>query len=557
MNRIKLLPDKTVRRIKAGEVIDRPASAFKELIENAIDAGAKRINAAFTGAGKHSLSVADDGTGMGFDDAVLACERHSTSKITAAADIDDLRSYGFRGEALFSIAQCSQLELKTRSSEEDLGTVVRYDFGALKGIDKQPLAAGTTVTVSHIFREIPARRRFMRTNHTERMHLIDRFQALCLANPGIAFSLHDGGKELVFCPQTTGISRRLQDLAAMPSDQLLSRDITNGDVSMQLLAPQPDKRITRHLFSRIWINRRPVRVPLLARQLNDWMKRRYVSGERPFYLLFITAPPATVDVNTHPQKLEVRFRAPGDVIRLLARMLEQLSHAAPRLHVAPSPVSALQEQQPMYQPPRPAPQAIPSATAHQGGLLPAGMHVVGQVLDTYIVAERSGEMLLIDQHALFERFRYDQLLAAYQTRQPVRQGLLIPVTVPRNPAHPIPGWLDSLNRLGFDIDTLEDVLVIRKVPKLLERGDIKQMLFDLFQLLSGERSEPSAQWLERIIATMACHSSLRGNYPLTREHQQHVISLLDRISQPTCPHGRPVMVSLERKDLERLFKRSL
>jgi len=600
MPRIRVLSDLVASQIAAGEVVERPASVLKELVENALDAGAGRLEVRWEEGGKRLLEIADDGWGMGRDDLYLALERHATSKVRTVDDLGRLATYGFRGEALPSIASVTRLELCS-AEEEGQGHRLRCEFGIIKEVLPAPRSRGTTVTARDLFAQVPARRRFLKSTDTEHAHLWGVLTRLALATPQVHWTLRsDRGGDLVLPPVPAAGARlgpllgeRLASLVPFRSGE--PPWVLHGYIS----PPQLSFRDRNHLY--LFVNGRAVRDRLLLAALSEGWEGFFPKGAYPAAVLFLDLPPEAVDVNVHPTKAEVRFREPQRIFPWVSRSLrdawEQLKDGLPSvLDLPPRPVE-LELDRPV-RPPAPAapprqphlwerePDATGAAAALAAAFAPAPaaggpypvpaeagaaepaaplpptpVRYLGAFEDTYLLAqvqgEREPELWIIDQHVAHERILYERL---FQHRhQPAVQPLLPPQVVRVGPAAlaRLAPFLEEFDRAGLEVEAFgDDSLVVRGLPDFLAERDPQALLDDLLARLDTQGRVDLDLFRRELNAELSCKAAIKKHHQLPPELAQRLVEDLLACAVPhTCPHGRPVIKKLTRTDLERSFGR--
>ncbi len=567
---IKVLDKNTIGQIAAGEVVERPASVVKELVENALDAGATQITVEARGGGVGRLRVTDNGAGIPAGEAALAFERHATSKITGPADLENIASLGFRGEALPAIAAVADVELLTRSDADAAGTYLRLEGGAVVKEAAQARARGTTVTVAGLFRRVPARLKFLKTTATENGHIANIVSRYALAYPEVAFELIIEGKTSL---KTSGRGRLIDAVidvyGVATAGKMLAVRPPEGEfaagaeaavsVSGMVGAPELDRVGRGHLS--FFVNRRWVTSRRLTYAVEEAYRGLLMTGRHPVAVLNIALPPAEVDVNIHPAKSEVKFRDEAGVFRAVQR-------AVRRALVSEMPVPQVGETTAAYRSASSSPQTAWSPPVNRPDMplseappmlaatLPV-LRVVGQVMRAYIVAEGPDGLYLIDQHAAHERIRYDKLRQQRTEARPEVQGLLEPVALEVTPpqAQILGACRESLAAYGFAVESFgERTYLVRAVPALLAGEDWEALLRDLLEELSGEAR---SDWEERILASLACHGAVRSGQALSDEEMRALVRQLETTPNPhTCPHGRPTVIHLSAARLERDFGRS-
>jgi len=588
MNKIRRLPEDLANQIAAGEVVERPASVVKELVENAIDAGARRIAVHVELGGKKQVRVEDDGEGMTPEDARLAIERHATSKIRRADDLAAIRTMGFRGEALPSIASVSHFVMRTRARGEQGGTEIRVNGGAVASVTEVGAAEGTTVEVSDLFYNLPARRKFLKADAAESAQVSRIVTQLALAHPEVGFTLTSGGRTVLQCPPTASLRDRLYQVHGDRDDLIEIRKEAGGMRLSGFVAALAEQGPTRGAQN-VFINRRIVKDRTIAHAIIDAYSQASIKERSPEVHLFIEMDPEAVDVNVHPTKAEVRFREQSLVHEVVRRaLMEALGQGgAPQLQLQPETVA-----------PR-IPTTIPLPGALTGGAfpsrwMPAGaqgasstlqgagstfesapstlqgapstvpdikpMIPLGQFRDTFIIAVDDEGVAIIDQHVAHERVLFERVMQRLTAGALESQQLLIPLLLELSPsAHQIlVSRAEELSRFGFDVESFgTSTIRVTAVPALLDRADSEKALAALADDLEGlDRGAQVQDALQRIAATTACHAAVKANDPLTYEKMAHILDELRATAYSTvCPHGRPVMLRLTRREIEKNFDR--
>ena len=596
MNRIQRLPPELANQIAAGEVVERPASVIKELVENAIDAGARRISIVVEFGGKKLMSVEDDGEGMSADDAMLAVERHATSKIRSSADLAAISTLGFRGEALPSIASVSKFRLRTRARGAMSGTELRIEAGALVSRREVGAAEGTLVEVGELFFNLPARRKFLKADTAEAAQISRLVTQLALCYSEVGFVLKSGARLLLEAPPAGSLAERFYQIYGDRPDLVpvvkSAAGITIGGFAAAL-GEQGPARGPQHVF----VNNRIVRDRTISHAIQAAYAVATIKERSPEVHLFIELGHDRVDVNVHPTKAEVRFLEQGLVHEVLRRAIVDALGAtsAPELVLSPavgpgSPpqTSALplgfgqHSAEPDARPAAPvsaadfdawtlaaaagAPTAWPQprSTTQAGqdtvSTLIRAMTPIGQFRNTFIIAVDDDGLAIIDQHVAHERILFEQFSERLTSRELESQRLLTPVVLEVSPGEhqTLLGHAAALSRFGFDLEDFGGTsLRIGAVPAVLDWNRCEEALravaADLDGLSPGAGVEVA---LRQMAATMACHAAVKANDPLTREKMQYLLDELRRTSHSSvCPHGRPVVLRLTRREIERNFER--
>ena len=585
MGRIVRLPADLANQIAAGEVVERPASVVKELVENSIDAGARRIAIAIELGGKKSLRVEDDGEGMEPEDARLAIERHATSKLRSAADLERIATLGFRGEALPSIASVSHFTLRTRARGAQSGTEIRVDGGAVASVVERGMPEGTSIEVADVFYNLPARRKFLKSDAAESAQVSRIVTQLALCYPEIGFSLTSAGRKVIQCPPVATLRDRLYQLYGDRSDLIeVRRD--SGDIRVlgyiAALAEQGPTRGPQNVF----VNRRVVKDRTIAHAIIDAYSVASIKERSPEVHLFIEMPHDAVDVNVHPTKAEVRFRDQSYMHQVIRRTIgdalgrgpaPELQLESPRLpeslpSTLPLPASFTAAIPSRWAPPpvaaptgeRFAPASDRGVPASGGGEIATAsirpMMALGQFRDTYIIAVDEDGLCIIDQHVAHERVLFERITERLTSGRLESQRLLVPLLVdlPSAAREALMAHAADLERLGFEVEEFGgDAVRLSAIPALLERDAATAAVRALAEDLDGlDRGSGVDAAIKRIAATMACHAAVKANYPLTAEKMAHILEELRRTAYSTiCPHGRPVMLRLTRREVEKNFQR--
>ncbi|HVN32478.1 MAG TPA: DNA mismatch repair endonuclease MutL [Thermoanaerobaculaceae bacterium] len=567
MAKIHLLPDALINQIAAGEVVERPASVVKELVENSLDAGARSIRVEISEGGREMVAVDDDGCGMDGEDAPLALQRHATSKVSDADDLNRISTLGFRGEALPSMAAASHLTLETAAADGE-GTRVEVEFGRVVGVAPCARPRGTRVSVRDLFARLPARRKFLRTEATELRHAVSALTALAFTHPEVAFILEHGKRTLLHLPSVRELTQRLSDLfgARRAREARPVQHAASGvAVSGFLLPPSGSREIV------VAVNGRAVRDRLLIGAINRALRGPSGVSEADAYL-HVSLPPAEVDVNVHPTKAEVRFADPGRVISALTQGLAvaRLALHGPvqvRRVVSVAPSAAEGPRLPLVPYPSGAstggtPPAVregftpePMREGMQPALTKWGRYI-GQYRETYLVLEDGEGLVLIDQHVAHERVLFERLLGTGS--KPAVQGLLLPEIVELPPALAVlaaeaAGVFESL---GLELEAASGTTVrVVGVPAALPPGRSAEMVRQLLSDLAGGEM-PGESLRERAAASLACQSAIKKNRPLSRAEAEHLIVELGQVREPhRCPHGRPIVLALPHSEIERRIGR--
>lgn len=581
--RIQRLAPALANQIAAGEVVERPASVVKELVENAIDAGATRIGVTIEFGGKKLIAVEDDGHGMSPEDARLAVERHATSKIRTADDLAAILTLGFRGEALPSIASVSTFRLRTRARGALSGTEIRIDGGRLVSERDVGAPEGTLIEVADLFHNLPARRKFLKADTAESAQVSRLVTQMALGYPEIGFTLRSRDRLLIEAPPAGSTEERFYQIYGDRPDLVpVRKDAAGMRVSgyIAALAEQGPVRGPQHVF----VNRRLVKDRTIAHAISAAYSVATIKERSPEVHLFIEVPPDRVDVNVHPTKAEVRFLDQSLVHEVLRRaLIDALGQGGvPELVLrqgAPQPPEPLGTSLPWSfgQGALSTPQSasgdpglpltpVPPRLALSGGqstvqTLIAPLTPLGQFRNTFILAVDDEGIAIIDQHVAHERILFEQIAERLTTGRVEVQPLLTPVLLELSPGEhqTLLSHRAALERLGFSYEDFGGAsLRITAVPALLDWTQVDAALRAVVADLDGLAPGAGVDLvLRQMAATMACHAAVKANDPLTREKMQYLLDELRRTSHSTvCPHGRPVVLRLTRREIERTFERS-
>ena len=607
MSKIKILPEILSNKIAAGEVVERPASVVKELVENALDAAATRIMVDIEKGGRSLIRVSDNGSGMGRDDALLALERYATSKIYKDQDLFHIQTLGFRGEALPSIAAVSRFSLVSRDPSADAGTEIRVEGGKIKDVSEVGAPKGTMVTIRQLFFNTPARRKFLKTIGTEMGHIGDKIASIALGHPGVQFRLTHNGKIVKDWPSTaTPLDRVVDVLGGDLKNALHPIEFQNSAVSISgwISAPRTTRRTSRGLF--IYVNGRYVRDRIVQHALFEGYSQRLVKGQFPIAALFINVPFEEVDVNVHPTKNEVRFARQRDVHeavrQAVTRTLVEVDRpgwgtgathfsedsqypAADRGAATGVREFGIKEADDRFQPvsldsdefatgripdepatrnAQPATHNAQPATLTQTTIWRqkrfGDMRIIGQLHNTYIVCEADAGLILIDQHAAHERILFERFSDRATHAPKAAQRLLVPETVELGyrEAAVLEKLIPDLAALGLDIEPFGgNTFLVKSLPPLLAEHEVKPLLVDIVEkIVAVGSSSGLAQKLAECRMVMACHGAIRANQALSEAQINGLLAQLDECDNPShCPHGRPTWIRWDLRALEKSFKR--
>jgi DNA mismatch repair protein MutL len=665
MSKIRVLPDNLANKIAAGEVVERPASIVKELIENSIDAGAKQIEVAVEYGGRRLIRVSDDGEGMARDDAILAFERHATSKIKTAEDLEGIITLGFRGEALASIASVAKVRLRTQTADDLVGTEIEIVGGRMLKVRDTAFARGAEFEIRDLFFNVPARRKFLKSEATESFHISNLVTHYALAHPQLSFTLINNNRESIRVTPTASLRERAYQLFGEGFiSNLIEVHAESGELSVQGFVSSPSATRTSRDSQYFFINGRYVRDKVLNKALSEAYRAMIPSGVYPSAMIFLVLPSEEVDVNVHPAKTEVRFFRSAivhdtvrDAVRdaiskakaAATRFADKIPEPAPAKHLEPSdpaifrekapPISRdemragfrLQVPQPTQQPPNQQKidlgfkrQSESSSTGQQAShvepsreyppavmdepvgaaeeITPAaleerepdeplryGKHIgclgargvvsehlkpaqnltlsadeinpFGQLHNSFIIAADRAGLLLIDQHVAHERILFEQHWRALRGKRVEVQRMLIPETLELSPAQAtaFDQLLPELEENGFELGMLSGrTIAIKAMPAMLAPGTAQALLVELLEAIEEDRRGLSLDELRaEIAASLACRAAIKINMPLAPEKMRWLIDELLRMENPaTCPHGRPIILRITAREIEKGFQRT-
>ena len=577
-----MLPLHVANKIAAGEVVERPSSVVKELVENAIDAGAGKIAVSIAQGGRKLVAVQDDGCGMTRDDAVLSLERQATSKIRDVGDIEAIDTLGFRGEAIPSIASVSRSTIVTRRADSDEGTQIQVNAGTLAEVCAAGCPPGTRVEVRDLFCNVPARRKFLRAYATEEAHVRSVFTVNALAHPEIGFSLSSDGRELYSLAPAASLADRVRDLfGAEFVETLVPVSGGEGELRVSGFVERPGRAVPTRHGQYVFVNGRPATAAAIAAALRDACPRQ-VGDSRPATILFIDLPPSGVDVNVHPAKREVRFRDGRAVREAVISAIRRAilcapdetppaspAPIAPQLTPAsPAPVS------PVPAPPSPAPMspAPPSPAPPSPAPLPVEFAIepdsprarpwqwfryLAQSASGYLLIETDSGIVTINPHAARERIAYERLLAATEAA-PTSQSLLMPETVQLGPVDfaRVRASIDVIRAMGFQIEEFgRDTFKVEAVPQLIGSLDPLALLSTIARDLADSGSRRGGtRWREELVAKSIARSFAGASVSLTEEGAVKLVEDLCACRMPyVCPRGKPVMIFTSTRELDRKF----
>lgn len=592
-SRIKILPENLTNKISAGEVVERPASVVKELVENCIDAGATEIVVEIESGGKRLIKVSDNGCGMSREDALLALERHATSKISSDDDLGFISTLGFRGEALPSIASVSRWVMATRERGSIEGTEIYGEGGRIRDVKARGMAEGTIIEIRNLFFNTPARLKFLKSNETEAGHVGDQLTRLALSRPDVRFTYTNDGRT-VFRALNGALADRVAALLGRSiAADLYPLECTGEGLSLKGLTGKPDcnRSSSSHLYT--FVNGRFVRDRLIQHAIMQAYRQLLERRRFPVAVLFLGTPVEEVDVNVHPTKHEVRFRDQSRVHDFIVSALETHLSSTPWIGkpvikaVSPPPVerifaekspaigvrettaaygaeekmrAAEQVRLPVHVPPQVASQHVEDAEPLETDGFFSNLKVIGQYLGAYLVCQSGDDLLIIDQHAAHERVAFERLRRDFSAGEVESQGVLFPEVVEftHGEASVVDAHMAVLRKLGFHLEDFGGTArVLNAVPRILASRPYLQALRDIIEeVASFGKSRTIEDVQEELLVRIACHSVVRGRSNLSVHEINALLAGLDSVSfASNCPHGRPVYRTLSRSDVEKMFKR--
>ena len=552
--KIRVLPAEVAGKIAAGEVIERPASVVKELVENALDAQSRVIAVEIEEGGKGKIAVMDDGEGMTQSDALLALERHATSKIYDEGDLAAIKTLGFRGEALPSIAAVSRLTLITRTHDALSATQVVVEGGDMQGVEEIGSPPGTRVEAADLFYNLPARRKFLRGAQSELAHIIEVITRQALVDSSVGFALKHNKRDLFNLPPTTDERARIR---AILGKEVVSRLVrvqgTYGLGEIRGWATLPDycRGTAKGIY--IYVNGRYIRDKLISHAVSEAYRGVIPARMYPVVILFISVPLSEVDVNCHPAKMEVRFKKGADIHRLVHDALK--SALTNPCEARSSEQSEIKEEIPPYVTapslaPAPAREMIPSPS----------WRMVGQIKGTYLVVEGDEGVMIIDQHAAHERILYERLKNVLHGGRVSQQPFLIPqpIELSREEKELLIANSTALARVGLELEDFgERSVVVQAIPAFLQGEDLRALLEALSEeLVERGEGDTVEHCLDRICMLLACRGAIKANQRIQEEEVNALLAQWEEGAQPTtCPHGRPLLVKWGWREFERWFRR--
>ena len=547
---IKVLTPEVVSKIAAGEVIERPASVVKELVENSLDAEASEINVETRGGGVELIRVSDNGIGIPASELELAFYRYATSKIADLVDLEDISSLGFRGEALPSIAAVAEVEILTRAPSEAIGSYICLKKGEIVARESRPRQQGTTVVIRRLFRYLPARLKFLKSAATENSHIAYLVNQYALAFPEVRFSLITDKRNNLSTQGDGSLRNAVSQIYGLEvAQRMLGVAEESAFARVNGLVSPPSLNRTNRSYLTFFVNRRWIHSPLLTRAAEEAYHGLLMEGRHPVVILNLALPGRELDVNVHPTKAQVKFHNEQVMFVTIKKAIrEALSKASMAKPIAMPAMAGAYQQRSFTM----VSDKEPTFTAPLPTLSLPILRVIGQLSNTYIIAEGPEGLYLIDQHAAHERILYERVLAQWSRQEVEVQGLLEPITIELNPREEeiLRANKDMLAQFGFDIEPFGDKsYLIRTIPALATRANLDEVMGAVLSDLDSKDEVTS--WEQKIAQSLACHSAIRAGQQLSNEEMLALIRQLEQANQPrTCPHGRPTMIQLTSYQLE-------
>lgn len=574
MSMIRILDDSTISKIAAGEVIERPASVVKELVENSLDAGATDIRIRILGSGKNLIEIVDNGHGMSPENLKIAFIQHSTSKISDIEDLEDITTMGFRGEALSSIASVAEVEVSTKEKGASTAHFVSLKKGKMSAVKQIGRGTGTTISVMKLFSGHPARLKYLKSDRVEVSHIIQIVTERALANPEVAFKLLNDGVEVINVPRSKNMPDRINDMMG----RRIARELvsfTESDECMTIIGhlakPTITKATKNHLY--LFVNNRPVASPGISEAVEKGYVGMLMRNRHPVGMIMLEIDPKVLDVNVHPTKREVRFADEKKVARFIEKVVagalgnteiipdatfhqKEIIPDKPVMERAASKSSAIPEKAEALQTQISEPDSTEEIS--ESNMLPR-MKVIGQILDTYILAQSGSDLVIIDQHAAHERINLHRLKDSGRAKKHEQKLITpIPLALGKRESQLVEHYRSIIEVFGFKIEPFgKDTYLVRAVPAIGGHLESESGLMDLIDELAelGKAKSIEQKW-DDIRHIIACHSSIRAGEKLSQKRMVRLIEELHGIDNPyTCAHGRPTIVRITEKELEKLFKR--
>jgi DNA mismatch repair protein MutL len=572
MGKIRILSEQVANQIAAGEVIDRPASVVRELLDNSIDAGADRIDVKIEEGGKRLIRLRDNGSGMDKEDMLLALERHATSKITTFSELFSIKTLGFRGEALPSICSVSRVEIISRPADQLIGYRVKASGGVIESIDETGCPVGTIIEARDLYFNTPARRKFLKSERTETGQIIDTLSRIILPFTHIHVRIDDSEKTLLNLPASDNELNRLsvlfgRDVAISLTDTC--REVEGIKIRSYMASPDLSRNRGDRIY--IYINNRNIRDKLAIRAIMEAYGQRLMKGRYPQVVVFLEIDPSSVDVNVHPAKQEVRFHQGHSVYMAISSTIEKAlrdqfssrpyaGHQMSAATTVSKHTSRARMAEPTWEYHGGEKGEVKDKKIEitQAPLLKELPQIIGQLKDTYLLFQGRDGLLLVDQHAAHERILYETLKKNYLASKVERQTFLIPIRLELSLKEGgiLLEKIEQMAALGFELEHFGgSTFLLRSVPSILVNVEWQAFLMDLIPIL-GEELLVNERAMDRLLTVMACHGAIKAGQKMSHREINMLIEQLDEMDLPTnCPHGRPVFRKFSYYEIEKMFKR--
>jgi len=590
MSIIKILPENLVNQIAAGEVVERPASVVKELVENSLDAGSTSITIEVKNSGKSLIKITDNGYGMDKDDLILAIARHATSKIGQESDLWNIKTMGFRGEALASISSVSKLTIRSKTKMSMSGYEINCDGGNMINMKDCGMSYGTQIFVHDLFFNTPAREKYLKQESTELFHITSTLNTIALANPDVAFKFMHNDKIVFDYPRATDLISRVSDVFGKSTAHAMVPVFYGGsdfEINGFIGKPVISRTTSQHQY--FFVNKRPITHNVLAYTIKQAYHSLLMENKKPVFVINIKIDPALIDVNVHPRKIEIRFQDQQNIVKTMysatkaaleksnlmplayTETTRYMSDSFPKDKIENAPLFHNQD----YGHPTSRPQTIKDAMEFSRNFMDMrdfnpiktedidqadSIKAISQVSDSYIVAKDKRGLILIDQHAAHERVRYEELMDQFENEKKNIQPLLMPIQLELSPEEfqIIEEDGEIFKNLGFGIEPFGGkTVIVNEVPSFLVKEELEEIINGVIDDIINQQKASKIQGkTEAIINYMACRSAVKFGQKLSLEEMQVLINKLEKLKRPyTCPHGRPTMISLSTGELEKMFGR--
>jgi len=579
---IKVLADNVINQIAAGEVVTRPASCVKELVENSIDANAQHITINIIAAGKKLIEIKDDGCGMDEVDCENAFLRHATSKITSIDDLNYVETMGFRGEALAAISSVSRVEIMTKTENDNLGTFLYLEAGKIKKKEKVAINKGTAIKVMDLFFNTPVRLKFLKTNYTEELHIIETVLGIALANIGISFKLITDEKEILFFPKDADLKERIRLYFNKEiSDNLIEINNLSDNIKVYGFVGKPQISRNDRNAQFLFVNKRNVTSKRLNYAIYDGFSTHLMKGKYPVSFIFIDINPSLIDVNVHPTKAEVKFKDEGKIYNMIKQavadglLYSDLSVQQPAINSVYDVKKEIENSIKDYfineadANPQTLFKSKPFEVKHQDKKIEVKsdskeylyIKVIGQLNKTYIIGEDDENLVLIDQHAAHEKVLYEKITKEINNDNVRLQELLIPeiIEVNQHEKKIIQNNISVFKKIGFEIEEFgEKEFKITTHPVIIRSKAATLFVREAISLLIEKEKAENEEVLKKIISTLACRAALKAGDELSNQEIEGLLKEYFEISSPySCPHGRPAIIKISFYELEKMFKRKI